>query len=107
MLTALDQAQRSASHLQCGHRFEEKGTGTTQHVIRLCSSLFEPLQPIRLMKKGKFVALPILALVLVTGIVERLGGQSVDPVQALAALHDKILSKGPNGEQPSSASSVS
>jgi ribose transport system substrate-binding protein len=59
------------------------------------------------MKTRKFVALPLVALVLVTGILERLDGQSVDPVQALAALHDKISSKGPNGEQPSPASSVS
>jgi ribose transport system substrate-binding protein len=47
------------------------------------------------------------AFVLITGVVERVSSQSVDPAEALAALHDKILSKGPNGEEPSLASSVS
>jgi ribose transport system substrate-binding protein len=47
-----------------------------------------------------------LAFVLITGVVERVSSQSVDPAQALAALQDKILSKGPNGEEPSPASSV-
>src|SRR6266481_938649 len=48
-----------------------------------------------------------LAFVLITGVVERVSSQSVDSAQALAALQDKILSKGPNGEEPSPASSVS
>ena len=48
-----------------------------------------------------------LALVLITGVVERIRSQTVDPAQAFAALEDKILSKGPNGEEPSPASSVS
>ena len=48
-----------------------------------------------------------LALVLITGVAERIRSQTVDPAQAFAALEDKILSKGPNGEEPSPASSVS
>jgi len=60
-----------------------------------------------LMKTSSLLALPVFAFVLVTGVVERVCSQSVDPVQALAALQDKILSKGPHGEEPSPASSVS
>jgi ribose transport system substrate-binding protein len=48
-----------------------------------------------------------LALVLITGVAERIRRQTVDPAQTFAALEDKILSKGPNGEKPSLASSVS
>jgi ribose transport system substrate-binding protein len=48
-----------------------------------------------------------LALALITGVAGRVSGQNVDPAQALAALQDKILSKGPKGEEPSPASSVS
>ena len=47
-----------------------------------------------------------LALVLITSVVDPVNSQTVDPAQALAALRDKILSKGPNGEEPSPASSV-
>src|SRR2546421_12236801 len=49
---------------------------------------------------------PILALVMVTGTLERVNGQAVDPTKALAALQEKVLSKGPNGEDPSPASAV-
>jgi ribose transport system substrate-binding protein len=48
-----------------------------------------------------------LASVLITGVVECVSSQTVDPAQALVALQDKILGKGPNGEEPSPASSVS
>ena len=48
-----------------------------------------------------------LAFVLITGVAGRVSGQNVDPARALAALQDKILSKGPNGEDPAPASSVS
>jgi ribose transport system substrate-binding protein len=48
-----------------------------------------------------------LALVLITGVAERIRSQTVAPAQAFAALEDKILSKGPNGEEPSPTSSVS
>jgi ribose transport system substrate-binding protein len=48
-----------------------------------------------------------LAFALITGVAERVISQTVDPAQALAALQDKILSKGPNGEEPAPASSVS
>jgi ribose transport system substrate-binding protein len=50
---------------------------------------------------------PILALVMLTGIVGRVHGQAVDPMKALAALQEKVLSKGPHGEDPSPASAVS
>lgn len=49
------------------------------------------------------LASPILAFCLVTGA----HGQAVDPTKALAALPAKILSKGPHGEEPAPASSVS
>jgi ribose transport system substrate-binding protein len=48
-----------------------------------------------------------LAFALITGVAERVISQTVDPAQALAALQDKILSKDPNGEEPTPASSVS
>jgi hypothetical protein len=44
-----------------------------------------------------------LALVLITGVAEGIRLQTVDPAQTFAALEDKILSKGPNGEKPSLA----
>jgi ribose transport system substrate-binding protein len=48
----------------------------------------------------------ILVLVMITGLIDRANSQAVDPVQVLAALQEKILSKGPHGEETSSASSV-
>lgn len=60
-----------------------------------------------LMRTVNHLALPILAFVLITGVIERVNSQAVDLTQALAALHDRILSKGPHGEDPSPASSVS
>jgi ribose transport system substrate-binding protein len=53
------------------------------------------------------LASPILAVLLVTGVIERVNCQTVDPTTALAALQDKVLSKGPHGEEPTPASSVS
>ena len=50
---------------------------------------------------------PILAFVIVTAAVGRIESEVVDPAQALAAVQEKVLSKGPNGEEPSPASSVS
>src|SRR3984893_7241133 len=50
---------------------------------------------------------PILALVMVMGFAGDVDSQTVDPTNALAALQEKVLSKGPNGEDPSPASSVS
>jgi ribose transport system substrate-binding protein len=61
----------------------------------------------KLMKTINRLAPPILALVLVTGMVEPVNSEAVDPAQALASLQKKVLSKGPNGEEPSPASSVS
>jgi ribose transport system substrate-binding protein len=45
--------------------------------------------------------------VLVIGLAEGIHSQTVDPAKALAALQEKVLSKGPHGEEPSPASSVS
>src|ERR1700726_110410 len=59
------------------------------------------------MRTSGRLALLGLAFALVTGVAERVISQTVDPAQALAALQGKILSKGPNGEEPSPASSVS
>src|ERR1700730_13777288 len=59
------------------------------------------------MRTVDHLALFGLAFVLITNVVDRVISQTVDPAQALAALQDKILSKGPNGEEPSPASSVS
>ena len=50
---------------------------------------------------------PILALVMVMGFAGDVDSQTVDPTNASAALQEKVLSKGPNGEDPSPASSVS
>ncbi len=59
------------------------------------------------MKAINYLASAILAFALVTGAVERIHSQAVDPEKALAALQEKVLSRGPNGEEPSPASSVS
>jgi ribose transport system substrate-binding protein len=53
------------------------------------------------------LTLPILVFVLISSMVEGVKSQMPDPAQALAALKDKVLSKGPNGEEPAPASSVS
>ena len=49
----------------------------------------------------------MLAFVMVCGTLDRAIGEAIDPAQALAAFQEKILSKGPHGEEPSPASSVS
>jgi ribose transport system substrate-binding protein len=54
-----------------------------------------------------FLASPILAFLLIVGTVECINSQAVDPTEVLAALQQKILSKGPHGEEPSPASSLS
>jgi len=59
------------------------------------------------MKTINCLASPLLALVLITGAVGRVDSEGVDRAQALAAVQEKVLSKGPNGEEPSPASSVS
>ena len=58
------------------------------------------------MKRGGHLASLGLALLLITAVAGRVSSQGVDPAQALAALQGKILSKGPNGEEPVPASSV-
>jgi ribose transport system substrate-binding protein len=40
-------------------------------------------------------------------MLDRAIGEAIDPAKALAALQERILSKGPHGEEPSPASSVS
>src|SRR5437763_14554857 len=59
------------------------------------------------MRTINHLASPILAFVLVTGLVEGTDTQTVDPAKAVAALQEKVLSKGPNGEDRSPVSSVS
>jgi ribose transport system substrate-binding protein len=59
------------------------------------------------MKIINCLASPLLAFVLITGAVGRVDSEGVDPAQALATIQEKVLSKGPNGEEPSPASSVS
>lgn len=58
------------------------------------------------MRTASHLALLGLAFVLITGFTERVRCQTVDPAQALAALQERVLSKGPHGEEPSPASSV-
>ena len=53
------------------------------------------------------LASSLLALALVSGTQKHVYSQTVDPSKALAALQEKVLSKGPNGEEPSPASSLS
>jgi ribose transport system substrate-binding protein len=48
-----------------------------------------------------------LAIVLVTSLVGDVNCQTVDPAKELVALQEKTLSKGPSGEEPAPASSVS
>jgi ribose transport system substrate-binding protein len=59
------------------------------------------------MRMMNFLASPILALLLITGTVERINSQAVDPTELLAALQQRVLSKGPHGEEPSPANSIS
>ena len=55
-----------------------------------------------------FLASPILAFLLITGTAERIDSQAVDPTEALdRAPTEDVLSKGPHGEEPSPASSLS
>ena len=48
----------------------------------------------------------VFAFTLTGGVVERAASQTVDPAKALAEIQQKPLSKGPHGEDPSPASSV-
>jgi ribose transport system substrate-binding protein len=48
----------------------------------------------------------VFAFALAGGVVERAASQTVDPAKALAEIQQKPLSKGPHGEDPSPASSV-
>ena len=43
---------------------------------------------------------------MITGLIDRANSQAFDPVKVLAALQEKILSKGPHDEEASPASSV-
>ena len=59
------------------------------------------------MRAKNYITSPICAFVLLTGLAGEVKSQTVDPAKALASLREKVLSKGPNGEEPSPASSVS
>jgi ribose transport system substrate-binding protein len=48
----------------------------------------------------------VIAVILAGGIAERATSQAVDPAKALAEIQQKPLSKGPHGEDPASANSV-
>ena len=48
----------------------------------------------------------VFAFALAGGIVERATSQNIDPAKALAEIQQKPLSKGPHGEDPAPASSV-
>src|SRR3984893_10217592 len=48
----------------------------------------------------------VIAVILVGGLAERATSQAVDPAKALAEIQQKPLSKGPHGEDPASADSV-
>ena len=58
------------------------------------------------MRTVNCLASAFLALVIAMGIVERVNSQAVDSTKALATLQEKILSKGPHGEEPSPADSL-
>jgi ribose transport system substrate-binding protein len=62
---------------------------------------------LELMRTINNLTAPILAIVLVTSLVGSVNCQTVDPAKELVALHEKTLSKGPRGEEPAPASSVS
>ena len=62
---------------------------------------------LELMRTINNLTAPILAIVLVTSLVGSVNCQTVDPAKELVALHEKTLSKGPSGEEPAPASSVS
>jgi ribose transport system substrate-binding protein len=62
---------------------------------------------LELMRTINDLTAPILAIVLVTALVGDVNCQTVDPAKELVALQEKTLSKGPSGEEPAPASSVS
>src|ERR1700681_241520 len=59
------------------------------------------------MKTINCLASRLLAFMLITGAVGRVDSACVSRSRAVAAVQEKVLSKGPNGEEPSPASSVS
>ena len=58
------------------------------------------------MRKLNHLTTVVFAFALAGGIVERATSQNVDPAKALAEIQQKPLSKGPHGEDPAPASSV-
>jgi ribose transport system substrate-binding protein len=58
------------------------------------------------MRKLSPLATFVFAIALAGGAVERAISQTVDPAKALAEIQQKPLSKGPHGEDPAAASSV-
>jgi ribose transport system substrate-binding protein len=59
------------------------------------------------MRTTKVLTSLAIAFAFVSGAVERVASQAVDPAKALAEIQQKPLSKGPHGEDPASATSVS
>jgi ribose transport system substrate-binding protein len=59
------------------------------------------------MRTTKVLTSLAIAFAFVSGAVERVASQAVDPAKALAEIQQKPLSKGPHGEDPGSATSVS
>src|ERR1700757_3997216 len=59
------------------------------------------------MRTIKVLTSLVFAFAFVSGAVERAASQAVDPAKALAEIQQKPLSKGPHGEDPASATSVS
>lgn len=58
------------------------------------------------MRKTKVLTSLVIAFAFVSGVVERVASQAVDPAKALAEIQQKPLSKGPHGEDPAAATSV-
>jgi ribose transport system substrate-binding protein len=74
--------------------------------VSLRRFLSQPVM-LELMRTINDLTAPILAIVLVTSLVGDVNCQTVDPTKELVALQEKTLSKGPSGEEPAPASSVS
>lgn len=58
------------------------------------------------MRRFSLLTSVVIAVILVGVLAERATSQAVDPAKALAEIQQKPLSKGPHGEDPASANSV-
>jgi ribose transport system substrate-binding protein len=74
---------------------------------RNISGVFVTIAVYNLMRTINHLTSPIWVFVLLIAPAQGVNSQTVDPAKALAALQEKVLSKGPNGEEPSPAMSVS